>query len=381
MISRELYHALSPETEFETPFTLQVLDLPRHLYNTAATLIDNELHLLGREVPEVDPDDMHKPDVSPISMVNVTTGRTTRLWTPHGGDTLEDIRFNHDFTFAGATRVLKTGANDDGTDKHSAFISMITDTDVDRLLDGQFPPTVFPIGLGEDREHPALRFDVGIEGYVVRGKNITPIGVNANSEQEFLYRPEDRPHTFIFFTVGENNMAKNVQTVHIPIEDRPHWMKYNVGSTLSPVLLNNQSNGPDREYLFMIHGIEVVDEGTKDAKDEKFIYAIGSARLYCDEHGQYTVDNISREPLLRHDTFYRTFNRTAEELHSFRRVVYLLGGVAAYDALGDLDSLITSPQVGDIHTFLATLTREKIDALTRTWFRPERLSAREQLIR
>jgi hypothetical protein len=126
-----------------------------------------------------------------------------------------------------------------------------------------------------------------------------------------------------------------------------------MGSTVPPIWLNGS------EAILLIHGIKMVQD--------RYRYAIGSARLLLGADGILSIDNISPDAHLTPDSFTELFpGRQVELRPEERQAVYLCGGIAL-GGNGKEPALIkTFPNVGDTQTVEATFS---VAGILRNWDR------------
>jgi hypothetical protein len=342
--------SLAPEFNPAVPEIRRIAGLPDGFFNAAAWGDGDTTMLLGRHVRERGkPGD---PDVGGMVLATLQNGEVASLadvWTPETGtqgDLLEDARAvvsPDGGLFLGWTRL---SPNHKGYEPYPAFSLTTTNA----LQGGEFPLTHHIIDMtGADRS-PAVLGDPN-RLYLSQGKNATPLGNN-----RFLFRPETEDHGFLVFSINEGGGAEEQQRLVLSPQAVPEWASRRIGSTMPPVWLN------EREAVLLIHGIRM--DGAK------YVYSIGSARLFLDDNKHFWIDNISPEPHLTPDSFTDIFPGEQVELRpEERQAVYLCGGVAVYDDHGQTPRYIkTYPNVGDTRTVEATFS---VDTILQGWDRTE----------
>ena len=270
----------------------------------------NNTYLLGRKVLEAAPHG--QPDVGSLVLARLNPSgdieSTKEVWNPDGeGVLLEDLRACQ------ANGKIAIGLTAlDRTDGNRTYPAVMELGSIDDLLEGQLPaPRIIKKFGGGDQTTPL--------GGDVEGKNATTI-----SENLIAYRSDAMNHALQVFDYTKDD------AVHVGFIDFPEnipWAEYKIGTTTPPEWLN------DSEAFFVFHGITIVDD--------LFVYAIGTARLLreVDENGNttFSVDNISRAPIITPDSFPKPKDGEEVELHpDIRRVTYSCGGVASRNDEGEL---------------------------------------------
>ena len=305
-------------------------------YNAAAWETNGTTYLLGRKVKYAGTE--KEPDVGSLILLalapdgNIVSSK--EVWQPKvGGHSLEDVRAQllTDGRIAfGLTSVAHEGDN---------FIPYpaVLITSNEELMGGVLPePEVIKV-IGKGDQTTPLSEEIGIP----TGKNVTAISPNL-----FAFRPEgdSNNHRLQLFEY-QNKGSKVTHRQYIDFPDTISWAEYRVGTTMPPIWLNKN------EAFLPIHGIRIVDG--------KYVYSIGTARLFRDENEMLSVDNISEEPIISPDLFAGMFNDEVE-LHDFRRVVYCCGGIPICNDSGELEHLKMYVNVGDKRTVEVTILPDKI---------------------
>ena len=340
----------------------KIPDLPKGFYNAAAWKANGEPDsptlLLGRQ-PEK-PGARGKPDTGSLQLVVLNKDNEVvsikEMWRPEGlreGDQLEDVRAivtpNGD-VILGCTRLVFNSI----ADMYEPFPAVAI-TSSEALLRGEFPDTnlieIFgsgrqttPIGNGANRFH------------LLPGKNATPLEPN-----KFMFRREGDSHRMTVFSRDEVGRVKELPALVFPKNQIPAWGADMIGTTMPPVWLDKTK----KEALFLPHGFKLVEGKPK--------YALGSARLFFGEDGEYAVDNISEEPLLTPEMLAALFPGEQVQLHpELRDALYMSGGTPVFDSTGNLERVYGYPSVGDSRTLEAIIN---VHEITRNWKRPELAAA------
>jgi len=306
-------------------------------YNAAAWEINGTTFLLGRKVRYAGTE--KEPDVGSLILLALGTNgnivSSKEIWQPKvGGHSLEDVRaqlLTDDRVAFGLTSVAHEG--DDFIPYPAVLITSNKD-----LMEGTLPePEVIKI-IGKGDQTTPLGEDLS----VTTGKNVTAISPNL-----FAFRPEgdSNNHRLQLFEY-QNKGSKVTHRQYIDFPDTIPWAEYRVGTTMPPVWLNKN------EAFLPIHGIKIVDG--------KYVYSIGTARLFRDENEMLSVDNISQKPIIDPDLFAGMFKSDEIELHDFRRVVYCCGGIPVCNDSGEAEHLKLYVNVGDKRTVEVTISMDKI---------------------
>ena len=290
-----------------------------------------------------------EPDVGALALAIVMHGRlksVRKVWEPEPkeamGDILEDPRVltkdpravQFGDLVIGLTR-LRPDKNNGG--KYKPFPAIAT-TSFDALLDGQFPPTSYISDLTQISPNAELP----------PGKNTTPLIVPGR-RRHLIYREEDANHKLTIVQLGEGGVAEKKQGIITPEDQIPYWGKFKMGTTMSPVWLN------DREALLLPHGIRMVRG--------RYVYAIGSARLFIGNDGAFGIDNVSKHPHLTSDSFRGILPKRKTQFRPKERTaIYACGGT--YDP--ERREITLYPSVGDNWTVKTILS---VDAITSGWDR------------
>jgi hypothetical protein len=335
------------------PFGLYNPGVLEHTRRTENGEDVKQILLLGRLPPEAG--EPGKGDPGPIVLCVMEDGAvisTTELWRPEAdnekGDQLEDARIvqTEDGTvIIGFTRLVYSEADQ----KHHPFPA-IAFTNSEDLLAGNFPDTYLIDSFGEGDETTPLE-DLPAKLRSLSGKNVTPL-----KDREFMFRQEDDNHALTLISLNENNQAKLIQRIVFPEELIPMWAMDKMGTTMPPIWLNNN------EALFLIHGFTRIDDRPQ--------YMIGSARLFKDENGKYSIDNISAEPLLTPQGLTKElFPGRNVQLHEEERdAMYMCGGVVEKDENGKPKFIKGLVSIGDMITIETTIT---VEGITDQWVRPK----------
>lgn len=184
--------------------------------------------------------------------------------------------------------------------------------------DGKY--TSYPAFVKIDEDWQGLLPKVYIAKNLGPGKNTTPI-----NEEDFFFRPENQTHKLQVVSWDGQN-APNVKS-EIVFDPIPYWAKYKIGTTFPPIWQD-----PQKAFMFL-HGISV--------QDGIHHYALTPARLNR-HNGGYRI-TMADEPIITSDQLQKN-GYIPQELHPYKRVVYLCGAVQK----GGLLNLYIN--VGDTHT-------------------------------
>ncbi len=381
------YHNSSPMIRtISEGVTLEDIGLPFGFYNAAAIDLGNGLTgLEGRDVQKGA--EYGAPDEGATKFIVVdkkgivVPSRT--LWTPHGGDTLEDERVHEMGIWLG-----EDGQNRDPLDQlvikcltrvalangnHEPFPAVAFTTKRD-MLDGKFPDTQY-LEFKYDTLAP-----VTLDGYkLIPGKNTNPFYQLENNNFEVAFRPNGWDFSFLVGEVDLAGTVSNVRGFGIPESDQPEWMSYRAGLCCSPLWINNT------EAFAIIHGLKGTLAPNPATHNKvpgsnpgvlkkipvpspatlKYVYALGTARLTRSRLGRYAIDNISREPLVVPDDW-----PDRVELHpDLRDVVYLDGAVVNDGAIE------AYPQFGDTQTVKMTISSSRVQSIIEGWDRTLQFAA------
>jgi len=341
--------------EYDPVLEVNEVRVSEGIFNVTPLDIDGVTYLLGRKVEAAAP--WGQPDVGPLVMSELDANRnivsTTEILNPSSsGFSLEDPRARQTSkgTIIGVTAVSEEAGR---VKAYPALIKLGTPKE---LLSGPFPQVRIIDKFGGGSQ------TAPIEG-LVEGKNSTSI-----DETNLIYRPEGMNHTLQVLDVA-NDRAAHVGFIDIPT-DIP-WALYKIGTTTPPEPLNDQPGLNDnvREFFFKFHGLnktidgEIVDPDT-ESDDVVYRYSIGTARLLrwtgVDSDGKekvsFSVDNISREPIITPESFPVLTDGRQKELHPDKRqAVYLCGSVPTRNTAGELVREELFPNEGDMRTHNAEL--------------------------
>ncbi len=173
--------------------------------------------------------------------------------------------------------------------------------------------------ISSNNEDTALSQITIIENFG-SGKNATPF-----DEQTLVFRPDHATHTLTVLH-WDGVAAQKMGEIDFS-EDIPAWAEYKMGTTMSPIWIN------ENEALLLIHGIRFVDD--------IYHYAIGRAKIQRENSG-YKVIDVDDHPLISPQDF------SEDELHDFRRVVYSCGGLLK--TINGQEMLNLYVNVGDLQT-------------------------------
>lgn len=339
-------------------------------YNAAAWEVNGKTYLLGRQVETAN--GKGKPDSG--SLVLLTLGSdgnivsSKEVWQPKvGEDLLEDARalLLPDGRIAfGLTSVAREG---DDYIPYPAVIITSTEELMERILPkpkvikamGRIASKLVSLVQEEDDYRAPIRLpEPEVIKVMGKGDQTTPLGedtsvsagknVTALSPDLFAFRSEgdNNNHRLkVFGYQQEDGEVTFKQSLDFS-KDKPQWCEHRIGTTMPPVWLNKE------EAFLPIHGIKIVDG--------KYVYSIGTARLFRDENGILSVDNISQKPIIDPDLFAGMFNSDEIELHSERRVVYCCGGIPICNDSGELEHLKMYVNVGDKRTVEVTISMGRI---------------------
>ena len=322
--------------------------MPPGFYNAAAWQEGDDVYLLGRYLEKAG--ESGKGDPGPMVLVTLSEGAVSAMqtvWEPEEGgrcgDQLEDPRVVH---YAGAA-VLAFSRLAPVRGRHVPFPAVAV-TSAAQLKQGLFPETRHIAGLGTmmvGRGHDKLSLQPG--------KNTTPIGGPAGAH-DFMFRANGDNHALTFLSLDQDLRVQRRQRVELAPNQIPLWGQDTIGTTMPPVWLN------DNEALLILHGF------TRDG-DGRPQYVMGSARLCMDQRGTYSIDNISRRPILTPGALAALFPGEQVQMHPEERdAMYMCGGVVAYDGAGEPAYLHCFPSVGDTRTVASMFD---IRAITNTWQR------------
>lgn len=322
--------------------------LPVGFFNAAAMSVgeglDRRTLLLGRNVQKRG--DPGQPDIGSLALAVINNGQVqsfAEVWQPEEGghgDLLEDARATElpdGRIVIGYTRL----APNQGRYEPYPAVSITT---TEALLRGEFPDTHHITGLGKGDETVPIGSRPG-KLHLLPGKNATPLG-----PERFMFRREADDHRLVTFSIDEEGNAQNLQNLHFPPDSVPDWAERRLGSTMPPVWLD------DNEAIFLMHGIRMVGD--------RYKYSIGSARLFVNDEGGYSVDNISSEPLLTPESFQGMFPGEQVQLRPEERdALYLCGGVTTlFDSQTKRPQIISiMPSLGDMRTLEAVISVAEIE--------------------
>ena len=345
-------------SEMETAGTVlgisKIPELPDGFFNAAAWSdnVDSTV-LLGRYV--TGRGEPGQPDIGSLAMTTIRDGAASPLtivWTPEEGkkgDLLEDPRVavGDDGLIFGTTRLSMDG--------HYKPYPAFCNATMAEILETGFPGTRYAV---DSRESPDMV-------HLTPGKNGTPLGVS----DYFMYRKETDDHRFVVSRLSSEDHIELPYYVTIPEDQIPDWGTRRMGTTMPPTWLNSS------EAVILLHGIKMEANETRRWKlprrtevgNSRYIYSIGSARLFFGEDEKLSIDNISPEAHLTPDSFGQIFPGEQVELRpEERRAVYLCGGVAV--SKNTVPRFIrTYPNVGDTRTVEATFSVASIMA---NWRKP-----------
>jgi hypothetical protein len=323
---------------------LEIREIPgtEDFYNAAAWKENGITYLLGRKVPTAGGEG--EPDIGSLRLIKLGSDGNIEsfkdVWQPKEGEyLLEDARAlplpDGEIAF-GLTSVAKED------NKYVPYPAVLI-TSTEELMNGDLPEptTIKTMGKGSETT-PLSDSEINLAG-----KNVTALGPNL-----FAFRPEGRDHQLRVFQYQKSNEATHQQYIDIP--KNIAWAEYRAGTTIPPIWLNRN------EAFFLIHGINIING--------KYVYSIGSSRLFKEDNGILSVDNISTESLIHPDSFVDKSDSNEVELHRERRVVYCCGGTPEYSDTGELRSLKLYINVGDKRTAEVTVS---VDKLIRKWQRSE----------
>ena len=340
----------APELDQDPILSLREVNSSEGIFNVTALKIKGVRYLLGRQVEEAAP--WGQPDTGPLVLAELNSDGdivyTSKVWTPDGQAVLiEDPRADQaedDTTTIGVTAVRRQEGN-------KAYPGLIILRSPEQLLIEPFPePRIIDQFGGGEGTTPVSR-EVG-------GKGTTAI-----DKTNIMYRPERMNHTLRVLKVTEDDVA---HVVDINFPKNIPWAQYKIGTTTSPVWLN------DKEAYIELHGInatvdgQVVD-GEVETDNMIYEYAIGTARLLrtVDKAGNvsFSVDNISRAAIITPDSFPALTGGRQVELHpDKRRAEYNCGAISTRDASGELVRRELFPNQGDKRTWYAVVDAKAIIA-------------------
>ncbi len=164
------------------------------------------------------------------------------------------------------------------------------------------------------------------------GKNITPL-----SENMWMFRIEGNSHnqTLTFVRI-EDTRFETVKEIDFTAYSF-NWAKWRIGTTFAPVLLDSVKG------ILFIHGITQTKAGY-------YRYSLGRAVI---DLANYTILTIDQKAFLKPEDFTAPDgSKPYQELHPFREVIYLCGGIV--DDIGKTVSLYVN--VGDTQTVEVEVT-------------------------
>lgn len=327
--------------------------MPSRFYNAAAWEHEGKTLMLGRYVKEPAPEG--EPDVGSLLLAVLEEGSVTsidELWRPEApekkGDLLEDVRVvvtPNSEVLIGCTRVIFNTE----TGKYEPFPAVAVASS-EALLRGEFPDTEHVKKFGEGRgTTPVGEIERILQ--LLPGKNFTPL-----KQKDFMFRQKIHKHELTIFSRDEDNQFRHLQELKFP-EPIPEWGEDTMGTTMPPVWLN------EREALFFVHGFKKINGKPK--------YAIGSARLFINDSGEYEIDNVSESPLLTTEMLESLFPGVQVQLHpEEREALYMCGGVVAYDKDNQPETVHAYPSIGDSETVKAVFD---VNVITSSWKNREAL--------
>ncbi len=309
------------------------------------TVLDNGgvKYLFGRKVQEAA--EQGQPDFGSLVMAELGPDNNIismdEVWNPKGQDILiEDPRAHQ--TIDGKTIIGVTAVRQSEENKtYPAFIKLDSP---DRLLTHPFPKLHIIEKFGNGSQATPL-------GETTKGKNATTVDAT-----HIMYRPDGLNHALQVFEYI-NNDANHVGFIDFP-KDIP-GATYKIGTTTPPEWIN------DHEAFFIFHGIDKTIDGKvvdPDTIDDRVIYhySIHTARLLksINDQGEtlFSVDNISRAPIITPDSFPRLNDSRQIELHpEIRRVTYSCGGTAIKNPEGQLIQEKLFVNQGDKRTWVVII--------------------------
>jgi hypothetical protein len=331
-------------------------------YNPAAWRVGDKTYLLGRfiemagEGPASDKEQPRtnngepivpvEPDVGPLVRKvlgpdgKIIPGLTREVWRPEvGKPSFEDFRA---LMLDDGRLIFGLTAVEDGIPYPAMLV-----TTTEKLNDGTpIEPQIIKALGGGDQTTP-----LGEIGSSTAGKNVTVI-----DEQTFKYRPQgpENRHLFRVFDIVDGSVTHRYD-INLPKDKK--WAQWAIGTCMSP----EWTDKTKREAFMLIHGSSIVDE--------KYEYSIASARLFKDENGVLSIDNIDEDPLLTLALFEDVVQR-----HPGRDALYVVGGIPYRDEDGNLVRIDAYPSPGDGRTDKAVLDPREI---IKNWKRPELAMADE----
>ncbi len=320
------------------------------IFNVAVLDVEGVKYLFGRKVQKAAING--EPDAGSLVMAELGPSRdiilTTEVWSPEDQDVLvEDPRAqqaSNGRTIIGVTAVRKN-------DNYKTYPAIIELKSAGQLLTQPFPELrIIDRFGGGDQTTPI--------GEVVEGKNATTI-----DEKHIMYRPDGMNHTLQVLEYNDGDVS-HVGFIEFP-EDIP-GASYKIGTTTPPEWLN------ENEAFFVIHGLDKTIDGKlvdPDTIDSRIVYqySILSARLLrkIDKSGKvsFSVDNISKKPIITPDTFPGLGDNREIELHpDIRRVTYSCGGISHRESGGKLIKEELFVNQGDKRTWVAVIAADEIIA-------------------
>lgn len=323
------------------------------IFNVTVLDIQGVKYLFGRKVTNAA--GYGQPDFGSLVMAQLSPDRnivlTSEIWRPEGKDILiEDPRAQQSGggrTTIGVTAVRQS----EGNRTYPAIMELESPN---QLLSGMFPSLriIDKFGCG-DQTLPI--------GEIPMGKNTTSL-----TEAHITYRPDGLNHTLQVLEYGGDDVR---HTGFIDFPENIIGASYKIGTTTPPEWLN------DREAFFVFHGLDktidgqVVDPSIEDSR-VIYQYSILTSRLLRQNEGgrlSFSVDNISRRPIITPDTFPALSDGRDVELHpDQRRVTYCCGGIPTRNEANELIRVELILNQGDKRSWHGLVAADQIIA---SWHR------------
>lgn len=177
--------------------------------------------------------------------------------------------------------------------------------------------------------------DLVVADHLGQGKNLTPF-----DSETWVFRRDDQNHQLTIVS-WDGKSAKAIGEIDFR-QHIPTWASFRMGTTISPIQITQN------EYLMIIHGIRF--------ENGIYHYSIGRAKIV--KTRGFEVLAVDERPIITPEDFYVDGAPIYPELHDFRRVVYVCGGVRK--KVGAQDLLALYVNVGDRQTVEVVLQMKKL---------------------